>query len=104
MSKTRRPTAGPVGLELQNVSIRDPKENIFRIKNISLQVHSGEILGIAGVSGNGQDALCDAISGYRRLTEGKILLGGTDITATARCASGSRWGSATFPPTATATA
>ena len=71
---------GPVGLELQNVSIRDPRENIFRIKNVSLQVHSGEILGIAGVSGNGQDALCDAISGYRRLTEGKVLLSGTDIT------------------------
>jgi general nucleoside transport system ATP-binding protein len=72
--------AGPVGLELQNVSIRDPRENVFRIKNISLQVHSGEILGVAGVSGNGQDALCDAISGYRRLSEGKVLLGGTDIT------------------------
>jgi ABC-type uncharacterized transport system ATPase subunit len=73
----------PVGLELQNVSIRDPKEKIFRIKNISFQVHKGEILGIAGVSGNGQSSLCDAISGYRRLTEGKILLNGKGITDTA---------------------
>jgi simple sugar transport system ATP-binding protein len=72
----------PVGLELQNVSIRDPKENLFRIQNITFQVHKGEILGIAGVSGNGQSSLCDAISGYRRLTEGKILLDGTDITST----------------------
>ena len=71
-----------VGLELQNVSIRNPKEDVFHIKNISLQVHEGEILGIAGVSGNGQDALCDALSGYRRLAEGKILLGGQDITNT----------------------
>ena len=71
----------PVGLELQNVSIRDPRENIFRIKNISFQVHKGEILGVAGVSGNGQSELCDAISGYRRLTEGTILLNGKDITA-----------------------
>lgn len=70
----------PVGLELQGVSIRDPKENVYRIKNISLQVHQGEILGVAGVSGNGQDALCDAISGYRPLAEGKILLNGRDIT------------------------
>ena len=77
------PATRPVGLELQNVSIRDPKENIFRIKNISLQVHKGEILGIAGVSGNGQSDLCDAIVGYRGLTEGKILLNGKDITATA---------------------
>ncbi|MCB0044051.1 MAG: ABC transporter ATP-binding protein [Caldilineaceae bacterium] len=71
-----------VGLELQNVSIRDPKDNVFQIKDISLQVHEGEILGIAGVSGNGQDALCNALSGYRRLTKGKILLGGQDISNT----------------------
>ncbi len=71
----------PVGLELQDVSIRDPRENVFRIKNISFQVHKGEILGIAGVSGNGQSELCDVISGYRRLTAGQVLLNGKDITA-----------------------
>ncbi len=70
-----------VGLELQGVSIRDPKENVFRLKDVSLQVHKGEILGIAGVSGNGQDELCDAISGYRRLAAGRVLLDGEDITA-----------------------
>ena len=70
-----------VGLELQHVSIRDLKEDVFRIKDISFQVHKGEILGIAGVSGNGQDALCDAISGYRGLTQGKILLNGQEISA-----------------------
>lgn len=78
----RLPDQQTVGLELQNVSIRDPKEDVYHIKEIGLQVHEGEILGIAGVSGNGQDALCDAISGYRRLTEGKILLGGQDISTT----------------------
>ncbi len=71
----------PVALELQNVSLREPKEELFRLKNISFQVHKGEVLGIAGVSGNGQDSLCDAISGYRRLTKGKILLNGENITA-----------------------
>ena len=76
------PSQQTIGLELQNVSIRDPKEDVYHIKEISLQVHEGEILGIAGVSGNGQDALCDAISGYRRLTEGKILLGSQDISTT----------------------
>ncbi len=70
----------PVVLELQNATIRDPKENFSRIKDICLQVHKGEILGIAGVSGNGQDALCDAISGYRRLDTGRLLLNGADIT------------------------
>jgi simple sugar transport system ATP-binding protein len=69
-----------IGLELQNVSIRDPKENVFHLRDVSLQVHKGEILGIAGVSGNGQGDLCDAISGYRRLTAGRVLLDGKDIT------------------------
>lgn len=70
----------PVALELHNISVRDPKENIHRIKNISFKVRKGEILGIAGVSGNGQNYLCDAISGYQKLDEGKILLNGKDIT------------------------
>lgn len=78
----RVPENQTVGLELQNVSIRDPKEDVYHIRNISLQVHEGEILGIAGVSGNGQDALCDALSGYRSLSEGKILLNGQDISHT----------------------
>lgn len=70
----------PVGLELENVTIRDPREHVARIKNINLQVHKGEILGVAGVSGNGQSSLCDAISGYRRPDEGRVLLNGVDIS------------------------
>jgi len=70
----------PVALELQNISARDPKEKVYRIKNINLQVHRGEIVGVAGVSGNGQNFLCDAIIGYQKLDEGKILLNGEDIT------------------------
>lgn len=71
-----------LGLELQHVTLRDPKENVARIKDISFKVHKGEILGIAGVSGNGQGFLSDAISGYRAVDEGKILLNGQDITDT----------------------
>ena len=70
----------PVALELQNISARDPKEKVYRIKNINLQVHRGEIVGVAGVNGNGQNFLCDAIIGYQKLDEGKILLNGEDIT------------------------
>jgi simple sugar transport system ATP-binding protein len=79
------PGGGEIGLELQNVSIRDPKENVFRLRDVNLQVRKGEILGIAGVSGNGQGDLCDAISGYRSgshgLVAGRVLLNGEDITA-----------------------
>ncbi|HWQ83288.1 MAG TPA: ABC transporter ATP-binding protein [Anaerolineales bacterium] len=71
----------PVGLELQNVTIRESREDVARIKDINFQVHKGEILGIAGVSGNGQDALCDAITGYRELDGGRILLNEKDISA-----------------------
>jgi simple sugar transport system ATP-binding protein len=71
----------PVGLELRNVSLRDAKEDLFRIRDVTFQVRKGEILGIAGVSGNGQSALCDAITGYRPLTAGQILLNGQDISA-----------------------
>jgi len=69
-----------IGLELQNVSIQDPHENVYRIKDITFQLHKGEILGIAGVSGNGQNFLCDAIIGYREVDSGKIFQNGKDIT------------------------
>lgn len=50
------------------------------LRGVSLDVHSGEILGIAGVSGNGQRELAEAITGLRRVTGGKVLLEGKDIT------------------------
>jgi simple sugar transport system ATP-binding protein len=46
----------------------------------SLTIHAGEILGIAGVEGNGQAELVDAIMGIRTLTSGRVELGGSDIT------------------------
>ena len=50
------------------------------LKNISLDVRSGEILGLAGVSGNGQKELAEVISGLRPATSGQILLDGEDVT------------------------
>lgn len=46
----------------------------------SLTIHAGEILGIAGVEGNGQAELVDAIMGIRSLTAGRVELGGEDVT------------------------
>lgn len=48
------------------------------LKGLSLTVRAGEIIGIAGVSGNGQNALFDALVGVRRPTEGSIHVGGVD--------------------------
>jgi simple sugar transport system ATP-binding protein len=50
------------------------------IRDVTFDIHRGEIVGIAGVEGNGQSELVQAIMGLRALTEGSILLGGSDIT------------------------
>jgi simple sugar transport system ATP-binding protein len=50
------------------------------IKDISLNVRSGEILGIAGVDGNGQDELAETIMGLRKVSSGEIFIDGTDVT------------------------
>jgi simple sugar transport system ATP-binding protein len=50
------------------------------INGVSLEVRRGEILGIAGVSGNGQVELAEAIAGLRRPLAGRILLNGVDVT------------------------
>jgi simple sugar transport system ATP-binding protein len=50
------------------------------LKGISLEVHASEILGIAGVEGNGQTELVETLTGLRKITEGKILLNNREIT------------------------
>ena len=50
------------------------------LRGVSLEVHSGEILGIAGVSGNGQRELAESITGLRKVTGGKVFLEGREIT------------------------
>ena len=58
------------------------KDSAPVLDQIDLTVHEGEILGIAGVSDNGQQELCEALYGAETPTQGKILLDGRDITAT----------------------
>ncbi len=50
------------------------------VKDVSFQVRAGEIFAIAGVSGNGQTEIADAVTGMRRAASGSILLNGQDIT------------------------
>lgn len=50
------------------------------LKEINLEVHAGEILGICGVDGNGQSELCDCITGLREVTQGTISIDGQDTT------------------------
>jgi simple sugar transport system ATP-binding protein len=50
------------------------------LRGVNLNVYSGEILGLAGVSGNGQRELAEVITGLRPLTQGQIILHGKDVT------------------------
>lgn len=50
------------------------------LRGVSLEVHEGEIVGLAGVSGNGQRELAEAITGLRTVTSGKVIIDGKDIT------------------------
>ena len=66
-------------LSVQNLTVKD--DNGFPVvKNASFSIRGGEILAIAGVSGNGQVELADAIAGLLPAAEGKIILNGKDIT------------------------
>lgn len=71
--------AGDVVLEINNLSSKSYAGH-NALNNISLKVHKHEILGIAGVAGNGQQELFDCIVGTGNPTSGKISLEGKDIS------------------------
>ena len=70
-----------VCLELRNVTVKQ-KGAMPVLDNLSFQIMEGEIFGVAGVSGNGQEELCEVICGALPVTEGSVFLKGKDITGT----------------------
>lgn len=66
-------------LQVENLSAFNDK-GFLDLKGVSFSVHEGEIFGIAGVSGNGQQVLAEALAGLRKVAGGKILVDGIDIT------------------------
>lgn len=66
-------------LKVQDVSVNNDK-GLTAVKQASFDVRAGEILGIAGVSGNGQRELTEAIAGMRRAEGGAIRVGNQDVT------------------------
>jgi len=79
-----RPRAAPGAplLELQGLSLRDAQGR-DRLRDVSLAVHAGEVVGIAGVGGNGQDELVECVMGLTRPTAGRVVVDGGDVTASA---------------------
>jgi len=86
-----------VGRELKDLEPRPRKPGPLRLKveqlctmgdrgtealhMLDLEIHSGEILGLAGVSGNGQRELAECLAGMRKATAGSVTISGTDITS-----------------------
>ena len=76
--KTHAP--GEVVLEVKDLSIVDADGRTM-VDHVSFNVRAGEVVGIAGVQGNGQTELVDALTGLRNSTRGRVALDGQDITS-----------------------
>ena len=69
--------AGDIALEVKNLSVTDEK-GVLRVKDITFEVREGEILGIAGVAGNGQSELLEALGGFRK-AKGSVSIYGHSL-------------------------
>ena len=72
-------TPGEAVLEVENLNVLNNK-GVLGVKDFSLSVRRGEIVGIAGVDGNGQTELVEAITGLRKIQSGSIKFLGEDIS------------------------
>lgn len=74
-------TPGEPVLELKNLTVTNSRK-VQALKNLTFQVRRGEILGVAGVEGNGQTELVEALTGLREPESGQVVLLGKDLTKT----------------------
>ena len=65
-------------LQVRNLEVRD-QLGVARLKNVSFELRAGEIVGIAGVTGNGQSELLEALAGIRWPSTGEITMGGREL-------------------------
>lgn len=78
-TQKKEPVIGKEVLKIENLTVKN-RDNFPVVKKVSFSVHAGEILAIAGVAGNGQVEIADAVAGLAAASEGTITLNGTDIT------------------------
>lgn len=79
VEKTPALPDGKIVLEIQNLNIVNSKKHQC-ITNFTLNLRAGEITGLAGIGGNGQSELVQALTGLRKVHSGKILINGKNIT------------------------
>lgn len=77
--KRGKSKVGDIVLEVKNLRALNDK-GLIALKGVSFFVREGEVLGMAGVAGNGQRELAGVIMGFRKAIEGKVLVGGRDVT------------------------
>lgn len=77
VEKSERAPGAPM-LEVENLSVVDHR-GVLRVANVSFAVHAGEIVGIAGVAGNGQSELLEALAGMRQPVLGAMRFEGQEI-------------------------
>jgi simple sugar transport system ATP-binding protein len=70
---------GEAILRVEDLHVRDDR-GVEKVRGVSFEIHAGEILGIAGVDGNGQTELIDAIAGLRAAAGGRVEVGGREVT------------------------
>lgn len=75
------PTPGDVVFEIDNLTVKDERK-LDAVKNLSLKVRKGEIVGIAGIDGNGQKELVEAITNLAKSESGSIKINGKEIQNT----------------------
>lgn len=75
----RQVVKGAPILELKNVVLKQA-EGMHGLKNINYTISKGEIVGVAGISGNGQSELARVIAGLEKIDQGQVLLDGQDVT------------------------
>jgi simple sugar transport system ATP-binding protein len=74
----KTPDVGDVLLEVRDLSVRDER-GLDVVRDVSLTVRAGEIVGVAGVEGNGQSELIEAITGLRGHRSGAVLVAGEEV-------------------------
>jgi simple sugar transport system ATP-binding protein len=78
IDKTPAAPGAPV-LKVEHLQAQDDRQ-VMVVNEVSLEVRAGEILGLAGVQGNGQTELAEALTGLRRVAGGKVTIAGQDTT------------------------